>query len=99
MQKRLGTETHSGEGVMKEDKLKDSRKPSQACQWGTLESQRASKQDKKKKSQNMHLTATTSGEVAQTLLFTSREWGLVKEVWASLLVLRVRTGLNALRTI
>ena len=54
---------------------------------------------KKKKNQNMHLTATTSGEVAQTLLFTSREWGLVKEVWASLLVLRVRTGLNALRTI
>ena len=82
---------------MKEDKLQDSRKPSQACQWGTLESQRASKQDKK--NQNMHLTATTSGEVAQTLLFTSREWGLVKEVWASLLVLRVRTGLNALRTI
>ena len=56
-------------------------------------------QKKKKKNQNMHLTATTSGEVAQTLLFTSREWGLVKEVWASLLVLRVRTGLNALRTI
>ena len=49
MQKRLGTETHSGEGVMKEDKLQDSRKPSQACQWGTLESQRASKQYKKKK--------------------------------------------------
>ena len=51
------------------------------------------------KNQNMHLSATTSGEVAQTLLFTNREWGLVKEVWASFLVLRVRTGLNALRTI
>ena len=47
----------------------------------------------------MHLSATTSGEAAETLMSTSSEYGLVREVWAQLLVLRVRTGLNVLRTI
>ena len=31
-------------------------------------------------------------EVTQMFLFTTREWGLGKEVWAASLVLRVRTG-------
>ena len=51
------------------------------------------------KNQNMHLSATTSGEAAQTLLSTISEWGLVREMWAELLALRVRTGLNVLRNI
>ena len=38
----------------------------------------------------MHLTATPSKEVAQTLASTTSKWGLNREVRAALL--RVRTG-------
>ena len=38
--------------------------------------------------------ATISREVAQPLTSTSSNWGLGREVWGALLVLRVRTGLE-----
>ena len=61
------------------------------------------KEKKKKNPQNTRLTATPSGEVAQTLTSTSREQGLTREARAASLVLRVRRyqvpGLNALRAI
>ena len=42
----------------------------------------------------MHLTTTTSGEAAQTLVSASSEWRLGREVWAAALILRMRTGLE-----
>ena len=47
-----------------------------------------------KNAQNMCLTTTISREVAQPLTSTSSDWGLGREAWAALLVLRVRTGLE-----
>ena len=47
-----------------------------------------------KNAQNMCLTATINREVVQPLTSTSRDWGLGREAWAALLVLRVRTGLE-----
>ena len=47
---------------------------------------------KKQNPQNRCLTATASGEVAQTLTSTTSERGLDREVWAASTVLRVRTG-------
>ena len=44
--------------------------------------------------QNMHLTAITSGEATQMLPSTRRELGLGTEVRTALLVLRVRTWLE-----
>ena len=38
----------------------------------------------------MCLTATPSGEVAQTLAFATSKWGLNREVWAALLRVRTR---------
>ena len=49
---------------------------------------------KKKNTQNMHLTTTTSGEAAQTLVSASSEWRLGREAWAAALILRMRTGLE-----
>ena len=48
---------------------------------------------KKKKTQNMRLTATTSGdrEVAQRLTSDTSYWGLGTEAWAASTVLRVKT--------
>ena len=43
------------------------------------------KQNKTKKKQNMHLNTTPSGEVAQMLVATSREWGMNMEVWVECL--------------
>ena len=47
-----------------------------------------------KNAQNMCLTTPISREVAQPLTSTSSDWGLGREAWAALLVLRVRTGLE-----
>ena len=51
-------------------------------------------QEGKQKTQNMCLTATTSrgGKVAQTVLSTTSEWELGREIWAASTVLRIRTG-------
>ena len=42
----------------------------------------------------MSLTATTSGEAAQTLASTSSEWGLGREARAASLVFRVKIRLE-----
>ena len=47
---------------------------------------------KKKKTQNTHLTTTTTREVTLMFASTSSEWGLGREAQAASLVLRVRTG-------
>ena len=41
--------------------------------------------------QNMCLTATTSGKVVQMLVYVTTEWELGREAQAASLVLRVRT--------
>ena len=46
----------------------------------------------KKNPQNMRLTTTASGEVAQTLMSSSSKWALGRGTWAASLVLRVRAG-------
>jgi len=43
------------------------------------------KKKKKKNPQNLCLTATPSGEVAQTLLSATSEHGLDREMWAACL--------------
>ena len=81
-----------GEGLMKEAKFSHSRKPSHRCVCGGFWNLRGQhKQEGKKTSQNMCLTATASREVAQTLLSTTREWGLGREVQAASSILMVRT--------
>ena len=72
-------ETHPGEGVMKEEKFPNSRKPShwRVCgEFWNLRGQQNLDGKKKKKTQNTHLNATPSGEVAQTLVSTTSEQGL-----------------------
>ena len=62
--KDFGTETHSGEGVVKE-KFPHNRKPShRQDQWGVLESQR---HQNRKNSQKSSQTPITSQEVAHML--------------------------------
>ena len=91
-------ETHPGEGVMKEEKFPYSRKLSHRCVCGEFRNLRGQhKQEKKKKNnnnnkpQNICLTATASGEVAQTFASFTSEWGLGGETWAGSSVLMVRT--------
>ena len=70
-------ETHPGEGVVKEEKSPNTRKPShrQVCgKFWNIRGQR-NQEEKKKKTQTMRLTTTLSGEVAQTLTSTSRKQG------------------------
>ena len=72
------TETHPGEGVIKEEKVPNSRKPShrQVCgEFWNLRGQH-NWEEKKKKNQNMRPTATGNREVAQTLVSAASEQGL-----------------------
>ena len=50
----------------------------------------------KKKTQNIHLIITISGEVAQMLASTTTEWGPDREAQAASSFLRVRTRLECL---
>ena len=78
---------------MKEEKFPHSRKPSHRHVCGELWSLRGQhNQGKKKKTQNTHLTTTTTREVTLMFASTSSEWGLGREAQAASLVLRVRTG-------
>ena len=94
--KDLGVETHPGEGVMKEEKFPDNRKPSHSQVhgefWNLREKHNWKKQTNKQNPHRTHLTAITSGEMAQRLLFTNSKWGLGREMRAASLVLRLRTG-------
>ena len=80
-------ETHSWEGVVKEEEFSNTRKPSQpAGLWGVLESEgNITRRGKKQNPQITRLTATPSGEVAQMLVSTTSKPGLNREAWAALL--------------
>ena len=65
--KELGTETRPGEGVVKEEKFPNTRKPShwQVCgEFWNLRGQHNQEEKKKNNPQFMHLTTTPRGEVA-----------------------------------
>ena len=78
---------------MKEEKFPHSQKPSHKLICGEFWNLRGQhNQDKEKeKPQNTHLTATASGEVAQTLPSVTSKLGLGREAPAESLVLGVRT--------
>ena len=91
-------ETHPREGVMKEEKFPNTKKPShwQICgEFWTLRGQH--NQEGKKNPQNTCLTSTPSREVAQMLTSASSEQGLNREARAA--CLGQGPGMNALRTI
>ena len=86
-------ETHPGQGVMKEEKetVGNPLTGGSVGSFGISEGTTTGR-GKKQNPQNRCLTATASGEVAQTLTSTTSERGLDREVWAASTVLRVRTG-------
>ena len=74
-------ETHPREGVVKEEKFTNTRKPfhQQVCGglWNLRGKGIINKQTNNP--QIMRLTITPSGEVVQKLTFASSEWGLKRE--------------------
>ena len=79
--KDLGTETDSGERVMKE-KFPNSRKPSHRWVCGEFWNFRGQQPGGKEKKTNPRircLTTTVSGELAQTLASASSKRGLYRE--------------------
>ena len=63
---------------MKEEKRLNSRKPSyrQVCgEFSNLRGQHKREKKLTNKPENKHLTATPSGEVAQTLMSATSKWG------------------------
>ena len=74
--------THPREGVVKEEKFPNTRKLSHQWVCGefwNLRGQHNQELKKKKNPQIMRLAATPSGEVAQTLTYTTSERGLDRE--------------------
>ena len=49
--------------------------------WSLRGQHKQENKKKKKKNKSMHITTTPSGEVAQTLPFTTSEWGLDRVAW------------------
>ena len=75
------------------EKFPNTRKPPhwRGCEeFLNLRGQHNQEGKKKTNPQIMHLTATPSGEVAQTLVSTTSKWGPNREVRAALV--NVRTG-------
>ena len=73
-------EIHPGEGVMKEEKFPNTRKPSHQWVCGEFWNLRVQHNwEKKKKKHRICLTATSSREVAQTLASATSEWALNRE--------------------
>ena len=84
-------ETHPGEGVVKEEKFPNTKKPSHRWVCGEFWNLRGQhNREKKKNPQFTHLTTTPSRELAQTLTSATSKWGLNREAQATLL--RIRTG-------
>ena len=75
--------THPREGVVKEEKFPNTRKLSHQWVCGEFWVSEGNITRRKKKQQqtpqNMGLTTTPSGEVAQTLTYTTSERGLDRE--------------------
>ena len=91
-------ETHTREGVMNVEKFPNTKKPSHwwVCgEFWNLRGQHNWEEKKKKKTQNMCLKATPSGEVAQTLKSATREQGA--EHGRLGCILRVRTSPECVR--
>ena len=92
--KDLGMETCPGEGVMKEEKFPHIRNPvhRRVCgDFWNLRGQHNWGKKKNKQTQNMCLTSTANGEVAQKLTTATSERGLGREVQAASSDLRVRS--------
>ena len=100
----------SWEGATKEEKFPHSRKCSHRWVCGEFWNRRGQHSWEKNKQtnkqinkqnppQNLCLTVTASGEVAQTLASATSGQGQGREVRIASSVLRVRTGLTALRII
>ena len=91
--KELGTETRPREGVVKEEKFPNTRKPSHQRVCGEFWNLRG-KHNRGcgggTNTKNTHLTATPSGEVAQMLASTTSKQGLNREVQTALLRVRSR---------
>ena len=84
-------ETHPEEGVMKEEKIPNTRKPShwQVCgEFWNLRGQH--NREKKINAQNMCLITTLSREVTQMLKSATSKQELNREVQAALLRVRTR---------
>ena len=77
-------ETHPGEGVVKEEKFPESRKPFHRHLWEfwNLRGQHNQEEKKKTKPQITHLT-DASREVAQMPVSGTSEWGLDREARAT----------------
>ena len=78
-------EIHPKEGVLKEEKFPNSRKPSHwwVCgEFGNLRGQH-NWEGKRKNPQNTHLNTTASGKVSQTLAFATSQQELDREVKAA----------------
>ena len=99
MRDKRETETHPGVGVVKEEKVPNSRKPSHRQFCGEFWNLRGQHnwEEKKKKTQNTCPTATANREVAQMLVSAISKQGLDRR--HGLHCLGYRQGLDALRTI
>ena len=92
-------ETRPREGVMKEEKFRNTRKPSHWWICGEFWTLRGQRNWEEKNPQNTCLTSTPTREVAETLASAFSEQGLSREARIASSVLRVRTSLIALRII
>ena len=85
-------EIHPKEGVMKEEKFPNTRKPSHrwVCGefWNLIGRHNWEEKRKKENAQITCLTATPSREVSQTLASATSKRGLDREAWAALLSVR-----------
>ena len=77
-------EIHPGEGVVKEEKFPNTRKPShrQVCGefWNLRGQHNREEKINKCNPQNTRLTATSSREAAQMFVSVTSKWGLNREV-------------------
>ena len=87
-------EIQPGEGVVKEEKFPNTRKPShqRVCEefWNLRGQHNQEEKKKKYPPQITHLTTTPRGEVAQTLPSATSKRGLNREARAALLRVRTR---------
>ena len=85
--KELGIETRPWEGVVRRSFHTVGNPPTRRSvgSFGISEGKITGRKKKNPQNKNSCLTATASREVAQMLEFTTSEWGLDREAWASCL--------------